>query len=110
METKRRIGVTLKNLAEEHKIASSGPSIAGNQESVLHRTRRRNLKWYRHGSRHNRMAKNCCKEQRKVGLGRCGCMAPEITCKSLGDEWEEKARNAKSKMAGQCEQLERTFH
>ena len=30
-------------------------------------------------------------------------------CDARGDEWEEKARKAKNKMAGQCEQHRRTF-
>ena len=31
-------------------------------------------------------------------------------CDARGDEWEEKARKAMNKMAGQCEQHKRTFH
>ena len=31
-------------------------------------------------------------------------------CDTRGDEWEEMARKAKNKMAGQCQQHKRTFH
>ena len=31
-------------------------------------------------------------------------------CDARGDEWDEKARKANNKMAGQCEQHNRTFH